>query len=72
MKTKTEQTLVEAVEFIVREALRERPTKTAYTKVVKALYRIGLDSYEVGRILYIMDYADSKGEPYQWIFKKKQ
>lgn len=68
---KPEQTLAEAVEFIVLEAMRGRPTKTAYGKVVKALWAIGLDDTAVSRLLHVMDYADSKGQPYRWLFEKR-
>lgn len=67
----SEQTLAEAVEFLVREAMRERITKTAYPKIVKALWCLGLRGDEVGRILYVMEYANSNGEPWPWIFAKR-
>ena len=67
-----EHTPAQDIEFLIREAMRQRATKTAYPKIVKALWRLGLKNDEVSRILYLLDYADSNGEPYRWIFEKKK
>ena len=68
----TEYTKLEAVEDIVREAMKNKNTKRGYGSVCKALLMLGLNGNEIGRILYLLSYADNTGKPYQWLFEKNK
>lgn len=64
-------TTFEALEVVVNEALGRNLTKRGYAKVARALMDMPINAVERGRILYLLEYADSDGQPYPWIFQKK-
>jgi Holliday junction resolvasome RuvABC DNA-binding subunit len=60
-------TRLEAVAVLLDEARKERASKTAYKRCVKALNALGFEADEQNAVLAQLEYHDLNGNPYKWL-----
>jgi hypothetical protein len=58
---------VDALVRLVLEVHNNRPSRTAYQRVLRALKTLGLTPDEAGPVLYRLEYADRDGKPYPYL-----
>ena len=71
MKMRKKMTKVKAAKALIYEAMRERNTKTGYYRAVNAMLALQIPSDAMSAALYAMNYTNEKGQPHEWLTRRR-